>query len=501
MDILSNLAFGFEVAFSLHNLGFAFIGVLLGTLVGVLPGIGPIATISMLLPITYVMPPVTGVIMLAGIYYGSQYGGSTTAILVNLPGEASSAVTAIDGHQMAKRGEAGAALVVAALGSLFAGFVGTLLIAAFGPLLSNVALAFGAPEYFSLVVLGLLGSVVLAHGSTLKAIAMITLGLLFGTVGTDVNSGTTRFTFGNLNLVDGFGVAVVSMGLFGIAELLRGVSEPSQQDGTANKVSRLWLTAAQFKASCFAVIRGTAVGSVLGLLPGGGAILSSFASYSIEKKVARDPSRFGKGAIEGVAGPESANNAAAQTSFIPMLTLGVPATATMALMMGAMIMHNINPGPTIMTKQPELFWGLIASMFLGNIMLVILNLPLVGIWVKLLDIPYRLLLPGILLLSVIGLYSLQNSTFDIVSAFGFGLVGYLLTRFGCEPAPFLLGYILGPMLEDNLRRALTISGGDPGVMFTQPVSLALLVASAALLALLAAPAFRRNRDVVFQEDN
>ncbi|SDN41192.1 tripartite tricarboxylate transporter permease [Ensifer sp. YR511] len=499
MDIISNLAYGFSVAFSLNNLGFAFIGVLLGTLVGVLPGIGPVATISMLLPITYVLSPVTGIIMLAGIYYGAQYGGSTTAILVNLPGESSSVVTAIDGHQMAKRGEAGAALVVAALGSLFAGIVGTILIAAFGPVLAQVAFAFGAPEYFSLVVLGLLGSVVLAHGSAMKAIAMIMLGLLFGTVGTDVNSGASRFTFGNLNLIDGFDIAVVAMGVFGIAELMRNIEDPPQQNLVANKVSGLWLSAKQFKAAAFAAIRGTAVGSILGLLPGGGAVLSSFASYTIEKKVARDPSRFGKGAIEGVAGPESANNAAAQTSFIPMLTLGIPATSTMALMIGAMTVHNIQPGPMIMTKQPDLFWGLIASMLIGNVILVILNLPLVGIWVKLLKIPYRLLLPAILLFSAIGLYSLENSTFDVMAAFGFGLFGYLMVRCGCEPAPFVLGFILGPMLEENLRRALTISQGDPSVFLTRPISLSLLVAAAALLALLVAPVFRNRREEIFQE--
>ncbi|MBD9596391.1 tripartite tricarboxylate transporter permease [Ensifer sp. ENS05] len=499
MDIISNLAYGFSVAFSLNNLGFAFVGVLLGTLVGVLPGIGPVATISMLLPITYVLSPVTGIIMLAGIYYGAQYGGSTTAILVNLPGESSSVVTAIDGHQMAKRGEAGAALVVAALGSLFAGIVGTILIAAFGPVLAQVAFAFGAPEYFSLVVLGLLGSVVLAHGSAMKAIAMIMLGLLFGTVGTDVNSGASRFTFGSLNLIDGFDIAVVAMGVFGIAELLRNIEDPPQQNLVANKVSGLWLSAKQFKASAFAAIRGTAVGSILGLLPGGGAVLSSFASYTIEKKVARDPSRFGKGAIEGVAGPESANNAAAQTSFIPMLTLGIPATSTMALMIGAMTVHNIQPGPMIMTKQPDLFWGLIASMLIGNIILVVLNLPLVGIWVKLLKIPYRLLLPAILLFSAIGLYSLENSTFDVMAAFGFGVFGYLMTRCGCEPAPFVLGFILGPMLEENLRRALTISQGDASVFFTRPISLSLLIAAAALLALLVAPVFRNRREEIFQE--
>jgi len=499
MDVLSNLAYGFEVAFSIQNLGFAFLGALLGTLVGVLPGIGPVATISMLLPITYVLSPVTGLIMLSGIYYGAQYGGSTTAILVNLPGESSSVVTAIDGHQMAKRGDAGAALVVAALGSLFAGVVGTLLIAVFGPVLAEVAFYFGAPEYFSLVVLGLLGSVVLAHGSALKAVAMILLGLMVGTIGTDVNSGASRFTFGNLNLIDGFEIAVVAMGLFGISELLRNLEEPPLQNVVTRKVGGLWLSRKQFREAAPAAIRGTTIGSILGLLPGGGAVLSSFASYAVEKRVAKDSSIFGKGAIQGVAGPEAANNAAAQTSFIPMLTLGIPATSTMALMVGAMTVHNIQPGPMIMQNQPELFWGLIASMVIGNLILVILNLPLVGLWVRLLKIPYRLLLPAILLFTAIGLFSLGNSTFDVMAAFGFGVFGYVIAKCGCEPAPFILGFILGPLLEENLRRALTISQGDPAVFFTRPVSLGLLIAAACLLVLMVAPAFRRNREEIFQE--
>jgi putative tricarboxylic transport membrane protein len=501
MDLLTNLAYGFEVAFSLQNLAFAFLGVLLGTLVGVLPGIGPVATISMLLPVTYALSPITGLIMLAGIYYGAQYGGSTTAILVNLPGESSSVVTAIDGHQMARRGEAGVALAVAALGSFFAGIVGTVLIAAFAPMLAKVAFAFGAAEYFSLVVLGLVGSVVLAHGSALKAVAMILAGLLIGTVGTDVNSGTARFTGGVPELLDGFGIAVVAMGVFGLAELLRNIESPPHATVVAEpRLKGLWLSAAQFKAAAPAVLRGTGIGSLLGLLPGGGAVLASFASYAVEKKISRQPQRFGQGAVEAVAGPESANNAAAQTSFIPMLTLGIPATATMALLIGAMAVHQIQPGPMIMSKQPALFWGLVASMLIGNAMLLVLNLPLVGLWVRLLRIPYRLLLPAILLFIASGLFSLSNSTFEVMSAFAFGVAGYVLVRCDCEPAPFVLGFVLGPLLEENLRRALTISDGDPGVFVQRPVSLALLLAAAALLALLIAPTVRGGRERIFQAD-
>ncbi len=502
MDLLNNLAYGFQVALSLQNLAFAFLGVLLGTLVGVLPGIGPVATISMLLPVTYALSPVTGLIMLAGIYYGAQYGGSTTAILVNLPGESSSVVTAIDGHQMARKGEAGVALAVAALGSFFAGLAGTVLIAAFGPWLAKVAFAFGAAEYFSLVVLGLVGSVVLAHGSALKAVAMILAGLLIGTVGTDVNSGTARFTGGVPELLDGFGIAVVAMGVFGLAELLRNIKSPPQTTLVAEpRLKGLWLSSAQFKAAAPAVLRGTALGSVLGLLPGGGAVLASFASYALEKKVAREPQRFGQGAIQAVAGPESANNAAAQASFIPMLTLGIPATSTMALLIGAMAVHQIQPGPLIMSKQPALFWGLVASMLIGNAMLLVLNLPLVGLWVRLLRIPYRLLLPAILLFTASGLFSLSNSTFEVMSAFAFGVAGFALVRCGCEPAPFVLGFVLGPLLEENLRRALTISDGDPAVFVQRPMSLALLLAAAGLLALLVAPAVRGGRERIFQADD
>ena len=499
MDSFDTLLHGFGIALMPANLLSAALGVTLGTAIGVLPGIGPATTVALLMPLTAGLEPVSAFIMFAGIYYGAQYGGSTTAILVNLPGESSSVVTAIDGHAMAKKGEAGAALVVAALGSLFAGIVGTVLIAAFGPVLAGVAFYFGAPEYFSLVVLGLLGAVVLAHGSPAKAIAMVLLGLLLGTVGTDVNSGAARFTFGSLNLIDGFEIAVVAMGVFGLAELMRNLESPPDTGVVTSKVGGLWLTGAQFRAAVLPVLRGTGIGALLGLLPGGGAVLASFASYSIEKKVARDPSRFGKGAIEAVAGPESANNAAAQTSFIPMLTLGIPATSTMALMIGAMTVHNIQPGPMIMSRQPELFWGLIASMVIGNIILVILNLPLVGLWVKLLKVPYRLLLPAILLFTSIGLYSLSNATFDVMAAFGFGALGYVLVKCDCEPAPFILGFILGPLMEENLRRALTISQGDVSVFLTRPISLTLLVAAAALLVLLVAPSFRKQREVIFQD--
>ncbi len=397
MDLLNHLGVGFGVATQGINLIYALIGALLGTLIGVLPGIGPVATIAMLLPTTYALQPVSALIMLAGIYYGAQYGGSTTSILLNMPGETSAAVTCLDGYQMARRGQAGAALAIAALGSFFAGSIATIMVATVAIPLSELALKFGPAEYFSLMILGLIGAVVLAHGSLLKAIAMIVLGLLLGIVGTDVNSGVARFDFGIPELTDGLGIVSVAMGLFGFAEIISNLEVTEKRELITAKVRGLWPTKEQFKLAWPASLRGTALGSVLGLLPGGGAMLASFASYALEKKVAKDPSQFGKGAIQGVAGPESANNAGAQTSFIPLLTLGIPENAVMALMVGAMTIHNIQPGPQVMTSNPTLFWGLIASMWVGNLMLVVLNLPLIGIWIKLLQVPYRLLYPAILL--------------------------------------------------------------------------------------------------------
>ena len=499
MDLLSHLGLGFQVALAGTNLLYALIGCLLGTLIGVLPGIGPVATIAMLLPITYALQPVSALIMLAGIYYGAQYGGSTTSILVNLPGEASSAVTCLDGYQMARNGRAGAALAIAAVGSFFAGCVGTLLLAGFALPMTELALKFGPAEYFSLMVLGMIGAVVLAHGSRLKAIAMIILGLLLGIVGTDVNSGMARFSFGIPELTDGIGTAVIAMALFGIAEILVNLEHKTDRDLLTQKLSSLMPNREEMRRSIPAVIRGTTIGSLLGVLPGGGALLASFAAYGLEKKVSKRPQEFGKGAVEGVAGPESANNAAAQTSFIPLLTLGIPPNAVMALMVGAMTIHNIQPGPQVMTSNPALFWGLIASMWIGNLMLVVLNLPLIGMWVKLLTVPYRLLYPAILLFCCIGVYSLSNSTFDVYQIAVLGILGYVFIKLECEPAPLILGFVLGPLLEENLRRAMLLSRGDPTVFFTRPLSLVMLLLAALLLLLIVAPQFRKTREEVFVE--
>jgi TctA family transporter len=499
MELLQNLAIGFGVAMTPANLLFALAGALIGTLIGVLPGIGPIATIAMLLPVTFHLDPISGLIMLAGIFYGAQYGGSITAILVNLPGETSSVVTCIDGHQMARQGRAGAALAVAALGSFFAGCVSTALIATFAPPLAKVAQSFGAPEYFSLMVLGLIAAVVLAHGSVLKAVAMIILGLLIGLVGTDGNSGGQRFTFGITELADGMDVATLAIGLFGVGEIIANLAQPEANRSVMAKITRLWPTADDFRRSWPAVLRGTGLGSLLGVLPGGGATLSSFAAYALEKKVARDPSRFGQGAVEGVAGPESANNAGAQTSFIPMLTLGIPGNAVMALMIGALTIHGIQPGPQIMTERPQMFWGMVASMWIGNLMLLVINLPLIGMWVQLLKVPYRFLYLAILLFCAIGVYTVNNSAAAVLLAALFGVAGYVFVRLECEPAPLILGFVLGPLMEDNLRRAMRISAGDPMIFVNRPISLGLLVAALVLLAMVTLPNIRAKREKAFQE--
>ncbi|MET0314178.1 MAG: tripartite tricarboxylate transporter permease [Hansschlegelia sp.] len=501
MDLLHNLAIGFGASLEPVNLLYCFVGVLLGTLIGVLPGIGPTATIAMLLPVTFGLKPETSLIMLAGIYYGAQYGGSTTAILINLPGESSSAVTAIDGYQMARKGRAGPALATAALGSFFAGTIATILVAVFALPLTELALKFGPAEYFSLIFLGLVSSVALAHGSVLKALAMIVLGLLFGLVGTDVTSGAQRFTLGIPEISDKLEFVSVAIGVFGLAEILKNLeNETGTRDVMVTKVTGLWPSRADFKAMFWPVIRGTALGSALGILPGGGAILSSFAAYTVEKKLSRTPERFGKGAIEGVAGPESANNAGAQTSFIPMLTLGIPANAVMALMVGAMIIQGIQPGPNVAIEQPALFWGVITSMWIGNLMLVLLNLPLIGLWVKLLTIPYTVLFPAILVFCSIGVFSVNSNVFDLYTVAFFGLIGYVLVKLGCEPAPLLLGFVLGPMIEENLRRAMTISRGDWTVFFTRPLSASLLICAVLVLVVVFLPAVRAKREEVFQEE-
>ncbi|WP_395542919.1 tripartite tricarboxylate transporter permease [Neotabrizicola sp. sgz301269] len=499
MDLFSNLALGFSVASSLENMLFCLIGVLLGTLIGVLPGIGATATIAMLLPITFQLEPVSSLIMLAGIYYGAQYGGSTTAILINMPGESSSAVTAIDGYQMARKGRAGVALATAALGSFFAGTVSTFLVAIFAPPLTEIALKFGPAEYFSLMVLGLVMSIALAHGSIIKALAMVVLGLLLGMVGNDIFEGTPRFTMGITAFSDGLNFVALAVGVFGIAEILRNLEDEHDRQVLTKHVGRLWPTRDEFKAMAGPVIRGTGLGSVLGILPGGGAILAAFASYTVEKRLSRRPEEFGQGAIAGVAGPEAANNAGAQTSFIPLLTLGIPANPVMALMVGAMIIQGIVPGPNVASEQPQLFWGIIASMWIGNLMLVVLNLPLIGLWVKLLKVPYFVLFPIIMAMCSIGVYSVRSQPWDLYAVAFFGLLGYLIAKLRCEPAPLLLGFVLGPLLEENLRRAMIMSRGDAATFISRPISLTLLLLSVAVLVVVLLPSVRKSRDEVFTE--
>ncbi len=500
-DIFANLALGFSVALSFENLGLAFLGCLLGTLIGVLPGIGPLATFAMLLPITFYLPPTGALIMLAGVYYGAQYGGSTTAILVNIPGEASSVVTCLDGHQMARQGRAGAALATSALASLFAGCVVTLLVAVAGPPLVQVALMFGPSEYVAMISVGLVSAVLLAHGSIAKASAMIFVGILLGVIGTDISTGDVRYEFGLYELSNGIGFVPVAMGMFGIAEIVSNIEATSGRGQIISRVTGLWPSREDFRLAWKPVLRGTALGAALGILPGGGATVSSFAAYSMEKKLSKTPHRFGHGAIEGVAGPEAANNAGAQATFIPMLSLGIPPNGLMALMIGAMMTHGITPGPQVMTKQPDLFWGMIASMWIGNLMLVILNLPLIGLWVRLLQIRYAYLFPGILLLCAMGTYSVNSSTLEVYFMALFGLVGYLFRKLDCPAAPLLLGMVLGPQLEEQLRRALLLSDGNWLVFIERPISLGFLLVGAVLVLLIALPAIRTTRKVAFAEED
>src|SRR5882672_5999257 len=499
MDVLSNLGLGFAVALTLQNIAYCFIGVLLGTIIGVLPGIGPVTTVAMLLPISFTLAPESAMILLAGIYYGAQYGGSTTAILVNIPGEASSVVTTIDGHQMALQGRAGPALGIAAIGSFFAGCAATLAIALAAPPLAAIALQFGPAEYFSLMVCGLIAAVVLARGSVIKAVGMVILGLLLGLAGTDVNSGIRRFDFGFQGLADGIEFVALSMAIYGLAEVAYNLERKDEQGVVTQAVGRVWPGWADIRTCIPSILRGTALGSILGVLPGGGALLASFAAYTLEKKVARPPRSFGQGDIRGVAAPESANNAGAQTSFIPMLTLGIPSNPTMALMIGAMMIQGIAPGPQVMTERPELFWGLIASMWIGNLMLLVLNLPMVGLWIRLLNVPYRMLFPSIFVFCCIGVYTVDTKVFDVYELAALTALGYLFLKLDCEPAPLILGFILGPMMEENLRRALMISQGDASVFVTRPISAGFLFAAVALLVAIAAPALRAKREEAMQE--
>jgi putative tricarboxylic transport membrane protein len=499
MEVLSNLGLGFAVALTVQNIAYCFIGVLLGTVIGVLPGIGPVTTVAMLLPISFTLSPESALILLAGIYYGAQYGGSTTAILVSIPGEASSVVTIIDGHQMALQGRAGPALGIAALGSFFAGCVSTLVIAFAAPPLAAVALEFGPAEYFSLMVCGLIAAVVLARGSLVKAIAMVVLGLLLGLSGTDVNSAVRRFDFGLNGLADGIEFVALSMAVYGIAEVAYNLEQGYKASVVSAPVGRVWPSGADLRHCVGSILRGTGLGAILGVLPGGGALLAAFAAYTLEKNVASPPRSFGHGDIRGVAAPEAANNAGAQTSFIPMLTLGIPGNPTMAMMIGALMIHGIAPGPRVMTDRPGLFWGLIASMWIGNLMLVVLNLPLVGLWVKLLRVPYRLMFPSIIVFCCIGAYTINSKSFDLYVMAFFAIFGYIALKLDCEPAPLILGFVLGPMMEENLRRALLLSRGDPMVFIEEPISLLFLLVAAGLLIVVAAPAIRRTREVALKE--
>jgi putative tricarboxylic transport membrane protein len=499
MDFIANLGLGFATALSPANLLLAFTGCLVGTLIGVLPGVGPIATIAMLMPLTLKVDPTGALIMLAGIYYGAQYGGSTTAILANIPGEVTAVVTAIDGHEMAKKGQAGTALGIAALGSFFAGTVATLVIAVIGVPLTRIALLFGPAEYFGLMVFGLGLAIVLARGSVLKAVVMVVLGLLLATVGTDLETGQDRLTLGIAELSDGVDFAVLAMGVFGIAEILRNLEHPESRAVAASRIGRLLPSLDDLRRSFGPIVRATGIGSVLGILPGNGAVLGPFASYALEKKLAKDPSRFGRGAIEGVAGPESANNAGAQTSFIPLLTLGIPPNAVMALMVGAMTIHGLIPGPQVMTKHPSLFWGMIASMWIGNLLLLIINLPLIGLWVRLLKVPYRLMFTTILLFCAIGIYSINNNPYDVYFTAFFGLAGYVFIKLGLEPAPMLLGFVLGKLMEEKLRQALALSEGSLMTFVERPVAAALLALAAAIMVIAVLPAVSRSRQKAFQE--
>ncbi len=500
MDLFTNLAIGLSTALSLTNIAYCFMGVFLGTAIGVLPGLGVPATVAMLLPATFALPPVSALIMLAGIFYGAQYGGSTTSILVNLPGETSSVITCIDGHQMARKGKAGRALATSAIASFFAGTVCTLLILMFAPPLGAMALKFGPAEYFSLMVLGLVASIVLASGSILHAMAMVVVGLLLGLVGTDVNSGAQRYSMGIAELTDGINFVVIAMGMFGLGEIAINLEHAGTREPMVKKVTGLWPTREDWRRIRGPIVRGTLLGALLGLLPGGGAALASFGAYALEKKVSPNRAEFGHGAIEGVAAPEAANNAGAQMSFVPMLTLGLPTNVVMALMIGAMVMQGIQPGPGVMTQQPELFWGIVVSMWVGNVMLLVLNLPLIGLWVKMLSVPYRYLYPMILVFCAIGVFSLSNTTFDVHLMVLFGVVGYVMRKIGCEPAPMLLGFILGPMMEEFLRRALLLSMGDPTTLITSPLSAAMLILAAILMVLVLLPTLGKTRQEAFKED-
>ena len=484
MDILHHILFGFEVALQPLNLVFCFLGVLIGTLVGVLPGLGPVAAISLLLPATFRAPPVASIIMLSGIYYGAMYGGSTTSILVNIPGEAASVVTCFDGYQMARRGRAGPALGMAAFASFISGTLGVVGLAFFAPPLAAVALQFGPPEYFSLMVLGLTVLTFLAGGSMLKSLMMACVGVTIGNIGLDLITAQPRFTFGLTVLLDGVGLVPLVMGLFGVSEVLLNVEEKlSQRDVFKTALKGLLPTLRDWKESMWPIIRGSVLGFFLGILPGGGAVISSFVSYGVEKKFSKHPEEFGKGAIAGVAGPESANNSATAGAFIPLLTLGLPSNAVMAILLGALMIYNMPPGPRLITSHPDLFWGAITSMYIGNAMLLILNLPLIGLWVKILKIPYPVLFPLILLFCLIGAYSLNNNPAEIGLMLFFGVLGYLMKKFKYDGASLVLAMVLGPLMDQSLRQSLLMSAGSGTIFFTRPICLAIFSIVAVVLLL------------------
>jgi len=483
METIQQILYGFSVALEPINLLFCFLGAVAGTLVGVLPGLGPTAAMAMLLPVTFGIPPTGALIMLAGIYYGAQYGGSTTSILVNIPGEAASVVTCLDGYQMARQGRAGPALGISAFGSFIAGTIGVLALSFVAPALVDAALSFGPPEYFALMCLGLTVLTFLAHGSMIKALMMAVLGLFFGTVGIDPITGVQRFTFGKTDLMEGIGMVQIAMGMFGIAEILSTIEQTIKISVFETKVKGLFPNLEDWKRSIGAILRGTGIGFFLGILPGGGAVISSFASYAVEKRVSKHPEKFGTGVIEGVAAPEAANNAAAQGAFIPMITLGIPSNVVMALLLGALMIHGLTPGPLLMTQHPDLFWGFITSMYIGNVMLLILNLPLIPMWVKFLKVPYPILFPFILLFCLIGVYTINNNVFDIYLMIFFGIFGYLVRKLHFEAAPLILAVVLGPMMEKALRQSLTMSKGDFSIFFVRPISVVLLGVAILLLLL------------------
>jgi putative tricarboxylic transport membrane protein len=502
MDILHQLSLGFGVALTFTNLLFCFLGVLIGTLIGVLPGIGPVATISLLLPITFGMNPVTSIILLAGVYYGAQYGGSTTSILVNIPGEASSIVTCLDGYKMARQGRAGPALGIAAFGSFIGGTASIIGLMLLAPILARAALRFGPPEYFALMFFGLTMVIYLCVGSITKGLIMAVAGLALSMIGQDPVTGTTRFTMGSITLMDGVGLVPVAMGVFGIGEVLTNIEESIKQEVFSTKIRGLFPNLKDWKDSTWPIIRGTLIGFFMGILPGGGVVIPTFMSYAIEKKFSRYPEKFGTGVIEGVAGPETANNAATGGSLVTLLSLGIPANVSMAVLLGAFIIHGIQPGPLLISKHPQLFWGTIASMYIGNVMLVVLNLPLIGLWVKILKVPYNILFPLIILFCFLGVYSLNNNVYEILIMVGFGVFGYLMRKFGYEGAPFLLAMVLGPLLETAFRQSMLY--GDPLILFKRPISMVLLIVS---LFLIISPIFsgiaqrRKKLEEVLEEEN